>query len=82
MRMDSHIYPDYVVPPSYDSLLGKVCQRLKILISFFALVQNYPRLSSFYATSMIELVLYTCYPVSLCNSSLSGPLQESKRLIG
>jgi hypothetical protein len=26
VRMDSHIYPDYVVPPSYDSLLGKVCQ--------------------------------------------------------
>lgn len=24
MRMDSHIYSDYVVPPSYDSLLGKV----------------------------------------------------------
>jgi hypothetical protein len=24
--MDSHVYPDYVVPPSYDSLLGKVCQ--------------------------------------------------------
>ncbi|PKA48950.1 Biotin carboxylase 1, chloroplastic [Apostasia shenzhenica] len=24
VRMDSHIYPDYVVPPSYDSLLGKV----------------------------------------------------------
>lgn len=24
MRMDSHVYPDYVVPPSYDSLLGKV----------------------------------------------------------
>lgn len=23
-RMDSHVYPDYVVPPSYDSLLGKV----------------------------------------------------------
>ena len=22
--MDSHVYPDYVVPPSYDSLLGKV----------------------------------------------------------
>lgn len=22
--MDSHIYPDYVVPPSYDSLLGKL----------------------------------------------------------
>jgi len=26
VRMDSHVYPDYVVPPSYDSLLGKVCQ--------------------------------------------------------
>ena len=25
VRMDSHVYPDYVVPPSYDSLLGKVC---------------------------------------------------------
>lgn len=25
VRMDSHIYSDYVVPPSYDSLLGKVC---------------------------------------------------------
>ncbi|CAM8893353.1 unnamed protein product [Rhodiola kirilowii] len=24
-RMDSHVYPGYVVPPSYDSLLGKVC---------------------------------------------------------
>ncbi|CAN6462287.1 unnamed protein product [Victoria cruziana] len=24
VRMDSHIYPDYVVPPSYDSLLGKL----------------------------------------------------------
>lgn len=24
VRMDSHVYPDYVVPPSYDSLLGKV----------------------------------------------------------
>jgi acetyl-CoA carboxylase biotin carboxylase subunit len=24
VRMDSHIYTDYVVPPSYDSLLGKV----------------------------------------------------------
>lgn len=23
VRMDSHIYSDYVVPPSYDSLLGK-----------------------------------------------------------
>ena len=23
--MDSHVYPGYVVPPSYDSLLGKVC---------------------------------------------------------
>ena len=25
VRMDSHVYPDYVVPPNYDSLLGKVC---------------------------------------------------------
>ncbi|KAB1212049.1 Biotin carboxylase 1, chloroplastic [Morella rubra] len=25
VRMDSHLYPDYVVPPSYDSLLGKNC---------------------------------------------------------
>ncbi|KAJ7522255.1 hypothetical protein O6H91_18G003600 [Diphasiastrum complanatum] len=24
VRMDSHIYSDYVVPPSYDSLLGKL----------------------------------------------------------
>ena len=24
VRMDSHIYPDYVVPPNYDSLLGKL----------------------------------------------------------
>ncbi|KAF3336901.1 biotin carboxylase 2 [Carex littledalei] len=24
VRMDSHIYPGYVVPPSYDSLLGKL----------------------------------------------------------
>lgn len=24
VRMDSHVYSDYVVPPSYDSLLGKV----------------------------------------------------------
>ncbi|XP_024381777.1 biotin carboxylase 1, chloroplastic [Physcomitrium patens] len=24
VRMDSHIYTDYVVPPSYDSLLGKL----------------------------------------------------------
>ncbi|KAG5024389.1 hypothetical protein AAZX31_08G027400 [Glycine max] len=24
VRMDSHVYPDYVVPPSYDSLLGKL----------------------------------------------------------
>lgn len=24
VRMNSHIYTDYVVPPSYDSLLGKV----------------------------------------------------------
>jgi acetyl-CoA carboxylase biotin carboxylase subunit len=24
VRMDSHIYPDYVVPPTYDSLLGKL----------------------------------------------------------
>ncbi|KAJ4963349.1 hypothetical protein NE237_023288 [Protea cynaroides] len=24
VRMDSHLYPDYVVPPSYDSLLGKL----------------------------------------------------------
>lgn len=23
-RMDSHVYADYLVPPSYDSLLGKV----------------------------------------------------------
>ena len=23
-RMDSHIYPDYLVPPNYDSLLGKL----------------------------------------------------------
>ena len=27
MRMDSHVYPDYVVPPSYDSLLGKVNEK-------------------------------------------------------
>ncbi|KAH9624571.1 hypothetical protein KSS87_003903 [Heliosperma pusillum] len=24
VRMDSHVYPGYVVPPSYDSLLGKL----------------------------------------------------------
>ncbi|KAK6941217.1 Biotin carboxylase-like, N-terminal domain [Dillenia turbinata] len=24
VRMDSHVYPDYVVPPTYDSLLGKL----------------------------------------------------------
>lgn len=24
VRMDSHLYPDYVVPPNYDSLLGKL----------------------------------------------------------
>ncbi|KAL8120570.1 biotin carboxylase 2, chloroplastic-like [Apium graveolens] len=24
VRMDSHVYPDYTVPPSYDSLLGKL----------------------------------------------------------
>lgn len=24
VRMDSHIYTDYIVPPSYDSLLGKL----------------------------------------------------------
>ncbi|XP_050373066.1 biotin carboxylase 1, chloroplastic [Argentina anserina] len=24
VRMDSHVYPDYVVPPNYDSLLGKL----------------------------------------------------------
>lgn len=24
MRMDSHVCPDYAVPPSYDSLLGKL----------------------------------------------------------
>ncbi|CAK0733741.1 hypothetical protein CVIRNUC_000325 [Coccomyxa viridis] len=24
VRMDSHIYPDYLVPPNYDSLLGKL----------------------------------------------------------
>lgn len=24
VRMDSHVYSDYVVPPSYDSLLGKL----------------------------------------------------------
>lgn len=24
MRMDSHLYPDYLVPPNYDSLLGKL----------------------------------------------------------
>eukprot|EP01023_Acetabularia_acetabulum_P059856 TRINITY_DN7196_c1_g2_i1.p1 TRINITY_DN7196_c1_g2~~TRINITY_DN7196_c1_g2_i1.p1 ORF type:complete len:500 (-),score=93.70 TRINITY_DN7196_c1_g2_i1:119-1618(-) len=24
VRMDSHIYPDYIVPPNYDSLLGKL----------------------------------------------------------
>ncbi|KAF5765407.1 putative ligase [Helianthus annuus] len=28
VRMDSHVYTDYVVPPSYDSLLGKVCNIL------------------------------------------------------
>lgn len=24
VRMDSHLYPDYMVPPNYDSLLGKL----------------------------------------------------------
>ncbi|GAB4820653.1 hypothetical protein N2152v2_007699 [Parachlorella kessleri] len=24
VRMDSHLYPDYLVPPNYDSLLGKL----------------------------------------------------------
>ena len=24
MRMDSHLYPGYLVPPNYDSLLGKL----------------------------------------------------------
>jgi acetyl-CoA carboxylase, biotin carboxylase subunit len=24
VRMDSHLYPGYVVPPNYDSLLGKL----------------------------------------------------------
>ncbi len=24
VRMDSHIYPEYLVPPNYDSLLGKL----------------------------------------------------------
>lgn len=32
VRMDSHVYPDYVAPPSYDSLLGKV-----YLVSAFVL---------------------------------------------
>lgn len=31
MRMDSHVYPDYVVPPSYDSLLGKVNEKFFFL---------------------------------------------------
>lgn len=24
MMWDSHLYPDYLVPPNYDSLLGKL----------------------------------------------------------
>lgn len=24
VRMDSHLYPDYLIPPNYDSLLGKL----------------------------------------------------------
>jgi len=24
VRMDSHLYPGYLVPPNYDSLLGKL----------------------------------------------------------
>ena len=24
IRMDSHLFPGYVIPPFYDSLLGKV----------------------------------------------------------
>ena len=32
MRMDSHIYTDYVVPPSYDSLLGKVSGVIESLL--------------------------------------------------
>ena len=30
--MDSHIYTDYVVPPSYDSLLGKVSGVIESLL--------------------------------------------------
>jgi len=39
VRMDSHVYPDYVVPPSYDSLLGKVC----LLLLFYSFdLSSYP----------------------------------------
>ncbi|KAG5014607.1 hypothetical protein JHK85_020743 [Glycine max] len=34
VRMDSHVYPDYVVPPSYDSLLGKDFRNGKVDTAF------------------------------------------------
>ncbi|KAK6122472.1 hypothetical protein DH2020_043782 [Rehmannia glutinosa] len=34
VRMDSHVYPDYVVPPSYDSLLGKDFKNGKVDTAF------------------------------------------------
>lgn len=41
VRMDSHVYPDYVVPPSYDSLLGKVCQTFCFCWSFLLQQDTY-----------------------------------------
>lgn len=41
VRMDSHVYPDYVVPPSYDSLLGKV----SLFVLFYSFdLSSYPGL--------------------------------------
>uniref|UniRef100_A0A803MP18 biotin carboxylase n=1 Tax=Chenopodium quinoa TaxID=63459 RepID=A0A803MP18_CHEQI len=34
VRMDSHVYPGYVVPPSYDSLLGKDFKNGKVDTAF------------------------------------------------
>lgn len=49
LRMDSHIYTDYVVPPSYDSLLGKVSflrtqtkHMLLFKLSFFEIGDTLP----------------------------------------
>lgn len=63
VRMDSHIYPDYVVPPSYDSLLGKVCLGDYYFYRTYLdqeRMQNFPKFISVISSIWASISTYIC----------------------